>query len=146
MESTSRKIGVSNKVLKTVFENTREDIKISDFNFFNLTKKKQESEINSNSPSIGFIGIEEWLDSLSIKDRALAVSTIFYKNKLIIDSIFWLINEISQGPFYFTNSNNYDGYSEKYGDGYKNVSIKLKINIFEKKRYGNRWTNCASSD
>ena len=28
----------------------------------------------------------------------------------------------------------------------KTVSIQLKINIFEKKRYGNRSTNCASSD
>ena len=28
----------------------------------------------------------------------------------------------------------------------KTVSIQLKINIFEKKRYGNLWTNFASSD
>ena len=93
MEYTSRKTGVSDRILKIAFDNWRSEVKASDFKYFDIAKSKEKIENKETSKTFE-LDLDIWFESLSIQERILAVSVIFYKNKSIIDFIYHSLNDI----------------------------------------------------
>lgn len=119
-----------NLLVSALFQDVKNSTcKVTDNKYFDLKKfSSQNSKETGKEEPKAKVTMKEWLESLTVEERVLAVSTIFVKHKEVLDEIRNDINKCTQDSFDLESHSYRDRFSTSNNDYLQRKLIGSGIN------------------